>query len=365
MSKFHNVLAVLTLLATVGCKDQVVKDNGSREVRTPNVCPTTPYPTPPASKFSGIDEVLNSEQTRVEISWTSSELAKAYLVFLSPADQRLKLFKTISADHNSTWLEGLLPNTKYNIMVKMLDDRGLYDLNDKQLSITTKASPSYINEKSLLFNGMSRVALKGASEILKESSFTLSLWFKTSTRAHKDSRLITLHKSSYAGSALAIGVKNNSILLLAKRSNGESIKLKHEFSYDDSTWHHMSTTYNGKYLAFYIDGRRVALEDIELTKFGSHPISIGSYTGNKKGFRGLIDEVSIWSSAMSSINVNRLYNNRVANDLRMHPRQGSLSVWHRFGDDIRDTQEGLFDQIGTSNGSPLNIRSKHFVTEAP
>tara|TARA_B100000212_G_C27346645_1_gene521632 strand:- start:437 stop:1534 length:1098 start_codon:yes stop_codon:yes gene_type:complete len=365
MKVISKTFLMSSLIAFTACKDQVVKENSSKSVTTPSICAKNPYPSPPSVQFSGVSEVITVEQTRLEISWEANDLAKAYLVFLVPDGQRMKLFKTTSSDKTSTWLEGLTPNTTYNIMVKVLDERGLYDLNEKQISVSTKSSPTYINEKSLLFNGMARVGLKGASELIKDQNFTISMWFKTATKASMDSRLITLHKGSYAGTALAIGLKKDHIFLQVEDSLGNTSKVEYQMSYDDSTWHHTSVTYNGKYLAFYVDSTRVNLNEIKISKFGSHPISVGSYTGNKKGYKGLIDEVSIWSTAMSSLSVNRVYNDRVSNNLMTHPRHNSLLVWHRFGDDIKDSEDGLNDQLGNSHGAPLNIRSNDFVEDSP
>ena len=105
--------------------------------------------------------------------------------------------------------------------------------------------------------------------------------------------------------------------------------------------------------------------DFSLKGIDDEMHSLGSYTGNKKGYKGLIDEVSIWSTAMSSLSVNRVYNDRVSNNLMTHPRHNSLLVWHRFGDDIKDSEDGLNDQLGNSHGAPLNIRSNDFVEDSP
>ncbi|MCO4755303.1 MAG: hypothetical protein KC478_12530 [Bacteriovoracaceae bacterium] len=362
--KFLTSLFVLFMF--FGCNDNVVEDKGLKEITTPSICPVNPYPEPPSIQFAGIDSIDNVERNRFQISWQKHDQAVSYLIYAAEHGERLKLIKTVSSEDSSVWIDGLLPDTRYNAAVKLIDERGMYDLNEHTLGVVTNNIPAYNNQKSLLFSGFSSVALKGASDILKQDPFSLSLWFKTFTRqSRNEARLITLHHGSYAGSALTVGVRKDQMFLGYRDENQDFQEVNYPIHYHDSNWHHVAVTFNGRYLSFYVDGAKVKVIEDNLSSLGSHPISIGSYTGNKKGFSGLIDEVSIWTTAMGSNDVLSMYNDGVSTNLRNHSKKNSLHIWHRFGDSEQDSENGLFDQMGNSHGSPLNIRAKDFKQESP
>ncbi|MEX1382612.1 LamG-like jellyroll fold domain-containing protein [Lutibacter sp.] len=83
-----------------------------------------------------------------------------------------------------------------------------------------------------------------------------------------------------------------------------------ESAIPDSGWHHYVATWDGTDVKLYVDG----------TEHGSSPISrawsnpsftsfyIGARAGNSVNFDGKIDEVGIWSRALTSTEISDLYN---------------------------------------------------------
>ncbi len=73
-------------------------------------------------------------------------------------------------------------------------------------------------------------------------------------------------------------------------------------SIEDDAWHHVAGTYDGSELQIYLDGSAVgtALSASGTIGSGTQNCYLGTMTGSNDPFTGGIDEVSIWSRALSS-----------------------------------------------------------------
>lgn len=358
---------IFSAVLTNGCKDQIVNPEAEiREVSKPTVCPPQYYGEPPALVFAGAQRIDSVSSNQFAVHWEEADAASAYLVYVAKRGEELKLFKAVDRGSSSLLVSGLEPLTEYQVAVKILDERGLHDLNDKLLNATTNSAAAYRNQKSLYFDGFASISLGSSKNVLPSQNFTLSLWFKTGHRQEtSEGRLLTFHRGFSAGTAFSLGVKRGEVFLQYRDGEGNLSKLSHSFSYHDNSWHHLTATYNGRFLNFYLDGNKISAEVAALSGLGDHPARIGSYTGSQKGFTGLIDEVSIWTSAMSAFKVRDLYNSGQSTDLLQHARAISLRVWHRLGDDGQDSSVQLRDQMGNAHGDPLNIESDDFSLDSP
>ena len=76
----------------------------------------------------------------------------------------------------------------------------------------------------------------------------------------------------------------------------------------DGNWHHVAGTFDGTYIKLYLDGVQVdgAAETIQdIYYYGIGNLFIGSYyNGSWLAFSGTIDEVRIWSSALTASQLN-------------------------------------------------------------
>ncbi|MEM4702895.1 MAG: LamG-like jellyroll fold domain-containing protein [Candidatus Pacearchaeota archaeon] len=75
-----------------------------------------------------------------------------------------------------------------------------------------------------------------------------------------------------------------------------------------NTWHHVVGTANGTHTKLYIDGQLISTVAEGTPAICSGGWDIGS-TGSEKYFNGTIDEVRIWSRALSPEEINASYNN--------------------------------------------------------
>lgn len=360
-------LLIIFTLVIIGCKDQANKtETVVEQVRTPSICPPSgPYPDPPNILFEGISEVSSPSQTQLTVKWNPITEAKAYLIYQRVPGEDFKLVHTRNAPGSKAIIRNLEADTTYEFMVRLLDERGMPDLNDKSISATTSAWPLYANNKSLKFNGVKSLNLAPSEELGVNNTFTISLWFKTSEDNQNDARLFTFHKGSGASSAFYLAMDGNKLTLGYRNADDDFKKESIDGSYADNSWHHIAATYNGKFYVAYIDGVRQLRFKDSFIGLGSHPAHLASYTGSQKAFDGLIDEASIWKSALGSQDSVDIYNKGTPFDLRRHKRANTLQAWYRLGDDARDDAATVFDQVGSFNASPVNIRIEDYQADAP
>lgn len=349
------------------CKDQIVgPETITKTVAAPSICTDPTYPEAPNVNFPGVLGFDSVEQTRFRVYWDQHDEATAYLIYVSKEGEELKLYQAADKNLNELWVEGLEPQTNYQVSVRLLDDRGLYDVNQKVLLVSTNNVPTYNNAKSLYFDGSAAASLAASEDILPNTGFTISMWFKTNhVQSPTEAKLINFHHDFSAGTAMGIGVRGSQIFAAYRNANGDLKELAHNFNYHDNAWHHVAVTYNGSAIGFYLDGNKVSQSLNDFIGFGAHAASIGSYTGRQKGFTGLIDEVSLWTAALGSQEVAAIRNAGSPGNLRNHSRQANLQSWYRMGDDTRDTQAGLRDQMGRFRASTLNIEAGDFTLDHP
>ena len=73
-----------------------------------------------------------------------------------------------------------------------------------------------------------------------------------------------------------------------------------------NTWQHLAVTYDGTNFVFYIDGAAVASVAGSLGPANTEALKIGG-SGDRAGFVGLIDEVSIYSRALAAAEIQAVY----------------------------------------------------------
>jgi hypothetical protein len=165
---------------------------------------------------------------------------------------------------------------------------------------------------------------------------SVSAWFKISANSG------AIFSSGTSGTnGLWLYPYDNSLFLFTVRNGGGEFLSVTPPSLN--TWHHVCGVLNGSSSVLYIDGSVAATGTLPaLGSSGGDSPSIGSFH-NAAGFiNGHIDEVAIFTSALSASDVTAIYNSGVPADL------SSLSPvgWWRMGDGTGDTDSG--------GGTPAN-----------
>ena len=137
---------------------------------------------------------------------------------------------------------------------------------------------------------------------------------------------------------------------------------------DDGEWHHFVLSYDGTLSGasrakVYIDGSALTNQGFSAPtslSTTSTNLLIGN-TGNVvTHWNGEIDEVSLWTKALSSSEVTDIYNSGVPTDLT---GEAGLAHWWRMGDNDGGTGTTVTDQVGSNNGTLSN--DAVFVEDVP
>ena len=371
---WEKILLIIALLSFGSCVDQITnsEDNSgstSNEQITQTICRDLSNEQSPIS-FNGLDSIDIIYQKEVKLNWSPVNGAAGYIIKEVTANGE-KILKF--ANHGRGWfkIKNLTPNTTYMYKVTMMDKDVLMDSNDKKVTVTTPAYPAYANAVSLNFDGSKNVVLPESNKLIPQKKrFTISAWIRPSVQQN-DRRVINFHRTSGAGTAINIGLRNNHVFLGYRDAGGNYREdIKHSVAYVDGSWHHVAVTYlqsnSGGQLKLYWDGALVDQKSDMITDIGVTPAHIGAYHGTNKGYIGLIDEVSIWNVRMNSNHIQSLYNGGTPNSPAEHARESNLIAWYRLGDDASDGPTLIKDQHTKGlDGTPNGVIATDFVSDSP
>ena len=221
----------------------------------------------------------------------------------------------------------------------------------------------FTNQYSVSFDGTDdRIVLASGLEstINSASTLTVSAWFKI---------------SAYGGAIISSGTSDNNgfwiypysssyFLFTARNGGGDFLNATPPSL---NNWHHVCGVLNGSSSAFYLDGSAVASGTLPaLGSTGGSSPSIGSFL-NTGGFaNGLIDEVSIFDSALSATDISTLRGGASAGTLGEPVDISSLNPvgWWRMGENDGGTGTTITDQGSGGNDGTLT-NGPTFSTTVP
>jgi len=203
-----------------------------------------------------------------------------------------------------------------------LDEGGgpvAYDSSDNGHDGTVYGATWYPAGKTgtaLSFDGIDDyVQLSPANQMLAGDEFTVHLWFKTNVNhpvyGGEEGRLINFHRvdpGDNSMSALALYLEENKVGLLYHNESGQHVWVKYDNAYYDDAWHSLAVTHDVSMYRLYLDGAEVAFQNDTFSDFGSMNALMGSYNGTARFFHGVLDEVGIWSRALSAEEISVLEN---------------------------------------------------------
>ena len=192
------------------------------------------------------------------------------------------------------------------------------------------------NSFSMLFDG--------AGSYFKSSAIislnSVSLWFKPNS---------TITTSTNGGVPISFGTTDfrNAIYLGRNFSTltNELITITDQglnYSYYaqasgtiSTSWHHLAIVHDGSKYQIYLDGSAVTTSG-STPLITSQQIIIGMRSDSSSFFNGKIDEVAIWSTALSENTIQAIYDATANNpgkvaDLNETP-EGVPAAWYRMGD---------------------------------
>ena len=357
------LLLPLILLFT-SCEDKVFEPE-TRIVQTPTICPE-PNPEITASKFKfeEIKDIDNITRTSAIIKWDKAEGFHQYNIIEIRSKDRV-IHASIDKDQSTFQLNNLTPETEYTFMVRAIDNAGFLETNTNSITFKTLPWPNFSNQKSLALNGSQALELPPSDKLNLGNEFTVSNWVKVSEILQKDARIFTLHKESFATTALSIGISGGKIKLIYSTEKNELKEESVEVNIFNNQWAHLVLTKKNNQINLYLNNIKIISLKENLAKFGSHPAFIGSYSGIQKGLVGKVDEFSIFNKAFSYQKIVELNNNGLSMDLSDHSMYSHLILWYQIGDQSTDNTTNITDVISSLNATPLNIKITDFVIDSP
>ena len=130
-----------------------------------------------------------------------------------------------------------------------------------------------------------------------------------------------------------------------------------------NVWYNIVGTYDGSNVKIYIDGvLKGTLSASGNINSNTELMMLGDagYGGYSSILNGNLDEVSIYSRGLTQSEVTSIYNSGVPNDVSSI---SDIEAWWRMGDG--DTANTITDNVGSNNGTMVNMNASNFVTDVP
>jgi len=173
------------------------------------------------------------------------------------------------------------------------------------------------------------------------------LWFKTSSTENYKI-LLSRGNNAEAYTFLSLGINLGKLMIQTRGSTDGVISDTSTNSYNDGNWHFIVLKYNNRDVSAIIDNSEtvsvVAPVNFDVTSFDY--LTIGCLRKDTTAitsqfFDGLIDEVGIWSRALNSTEVSKLYNSTKAQFRVNNLGEDSIDMY--YGNDAVSTTSSASD----------------------
>ena len=198
------------------------------------------------------------------------------------------------------------------------------------------------NNFSMSFDGINDyIDLNSLDQSILNGSFTVSFWLnktsKTGGLADND-RIIDFTVSSSTSLQIITDDTTNKfgVNFIQNGNNHINQKVFNNWNTVTGSWHHIALTWNGSSYEYYFDGSPVSTTGVKSIGINGS----GFYLGKRAdGFsstylNGKLDEVAIWNTALTSTQVQSIYDGTGTNLTKdLTTVSGSnLIYWNRMGD---------------------------------
>ena len=229
-----------------------------------------------------------------------------------------------------------------------------------------------ISGKSIRFDGVDDFATLGRPASIEfdpdGDSFAISCWVKTK---HSGSIIgvASTNTQGVEGSYYRMFIQGDGKLVGRIGNSGNSAFS--DAAINDGNWHHCALVVDNTGAVLGGVGNKLYVDGVVQANGGSNAnftapgIDLligarrdGSNSKNTFHFKGHIDEVTMWSVALSATEVSELYNSGAYFSPKDHSKVANLVSWWEMGDGATASQVGtLLDSHGTNTGQLLNTKS--------
>ena len=262
------------------------------------------------------------------------------------------------SEQSSLVTNGLAKNGELYLKKEGSTDAGsVIVYNNGSWSTFANEAASFSNTYSLSFDGSNDYLDIGTVSDLNGSisAVTISAWFNLSA----------------SGNAVISGGSSGTDRFYMQIFDSTTIRYGSGAGFDDftvptlstGTWYHVALVHNGTSAQLYLNNTESSsgTQGVQspTANYGSS-LKIGSYFTGSNYFQGLLDEVSVFDSALSTSNLTSIYNSGVPTDITSLSPVG----WWRMGDNDGGTGTTITDQgSGGNNGTLTN--GPTFSTDIP
>ena len=246
----------------------------------------------------------------------------------------------------------------------------------------TSNSSEWSKLVSLELDGVDDYASAQAPMVIDHNTaFSISAWFKTGAPSYACILSKQVNWGTYRGWNLFL--HSTGELRLEMTSSGANYLDVYTLGnqYNDSDWHHVLCTCDGTGTAagitMYVDGASVALTTLSNNLSGNTLLNSENVQLGARGsfladmyFPGNIDEVSVYSAALTAGDVTAIYNGGTPVDIStLASSWAHIHTWWRLGEGQNDT--GRTPGKIAAGGTPANylqcsnIANDQFVNDTP
>jgi len=190
-----------------------------------------------------------------------------------------------------------------------------------------------------------------------DSAFSISAWVKLDSAVRM--RLVSKDTST-ASREYLFGTNNNNKVNMLLGTGSVNLDVQNNTTLNTTDWFHFVATYDGSKAAsglkVYVNADASNLTDSSIGSYAgmastTGSLEIGRFANGHSFFNGLIDEVAVWDSELTSSQVTSMYNSGVPTDISS---LSPLGYW-RMGDNDNGTGTTITDQgSGGNNGTLTN-----------
>jgi hypothetical protein len=161
------------------------------------------------------------------------------------------------------------------------------------------------------YNGTgTATAAAGVADFMALTTFSVECWVKYSVN---NTDYPTFVRRDGNGKTFLVRTRNVSQSrgnIIEAYLNGQTVDTG-TTTFNDGNWHHVVVTYASATLNLYVDGVSYSNRNGTVSVGGSgttFPVQIGTGTGSTETFNGSLDEVALYSTALSSTRITAHYN---------------------------------------------------------
>lgn len=219
--------------------------------------------------------------------------------------------------------------------------------------------------RSVSFDGVDDDVRTANGAVAASDTFTLSAWVKTATAV--TSGLISRTGSGRYNYIMRLTNAGQLEMAFETATSGVQTLTGTVSTLQDGLWHHCAVTFNAATLlgCIYVDGALDASATLAEAPNDLHPrrVYLGRYS--TEYLPGLLDEASIYNSALTAADITQIYNDGKPRNLKNISSGALLVGWWRMGDGEGDAYPTIADNQGAADGTMTNMTADAIVEEAP